>query len=101
VIDLSSKDLRDRLREQVYAATNGRGADIILDPLGGAVFSAALRALAWFGRLVCRKSASPEIPTFNKITGSVVAAVEGQEIVAQGQSREPLSQRRIFPSLDP
>src|SRR5205807_4152255 len=27
-IDLSSENLRDRLREQVYAATSGRGADI-------------------------------------------------------------------------
>jgi len=63
VIDLSSKDLRDRLREQVYAATNGRGADIILDPLGGAVFSAALRALAWCGRLVVIGFAAGGIPT--------------------------------------
>jgi NADPH:quinone reductase len=52
VIDLSGVNLRDSLREQVYAATDGRGADIILDPLGGVVFSAALRALAWSGRLV-------------------------------------------------
>ena len=52
VIDLSRADLRDGLREQVYAVTDGRGADIILDPLGGAVFEAALRALAWRGRLV-------------------------------------------------
>ena len=35
VIDLSRADLRDSLREQVYAVTDGRGADIILDPLGG------------------------------------------------------------------
>ena len=52
VIDLSREDLRNSLREQVYAATGGEGADIILDPLGGAVFAAAIRALAWGGRLV-------------------------------------------------
>jgi len=63
VIDLSLENLRDRLREQVYAATNGRGADIILDPLGGAVFSAALRALAWCGRLVVIGFAAGNIPT--------------------------------------
>jgi NADPH2:quinone reductase len=62
VIDLSPKDLRDRLREQVYAATEGRGADIILDPLGGMVFSAALRALAWCGRLVVIGFAAGGIP---------------------------------------
>ena len=63
VIDLSSKDLRDTLREQVYAATDGRGADIILDPLGGAVFNAALRALGWCGRLVVIGFATGGIPT--------------------------------------
>jgi NADPH2:quinone reductase len=52
VIDLSQEILRDSLREQVHAVTGGRGADIILDPLGGAVFESALRALAWRGRLV-------------------------------------------------
>jgi NADPH:quinone reductase len=52
VIDLSRENLRDDLREQVFALTGGRGADIILDPLGGKVFEAALRALAWRGRLV-------------------------------------------------
>jgi NADPH2:quinone reductase len=52
IIDLSRPDLRDSLREQVYALTDGEGADIIIDPLGGAVFEAAIRALAWCGRLV-------------------------------------------------
>jgi NADPH:quinone reductase len=52
VVDLSQENLRDDLREQVFALTGGRGADIILDPLGGKVFEAALRALAWRGRLV-------------------------------------------------
>jgi NADPH:quinone reductase len=52
VIDLSRENLRDSLREQVSAATGGEGADIILDPLGGTVFEAAIRALAWRGRLV-------------------------------------------------
>ncbi len=49
--------------EQVYAATDGRGADIMLDPLGGMVFSAALRALAWSGRLVVIGFAAGGIPT--------------------------------------
>ena len=63
VIDLSRADLRDSLREQVYAVTDGRGADIILDPLGGEVFEAAMRALAWRGRLVVIGFAAGGIPT--------------------------------------
>jgi NADPH:quinone reductase len=51
------------LRAQVYAVTEGRGADIILDPLGGTIFEAAVRALAWRGRLVVIGFASGAIPT--------------------------------------
>jgi NADPH2:quinone reductase len=63
VIDLSPENLRDTLREQVWTATEGRGADVILDPLGGNVFDAALRALAWSGRLVVIGFAAGRIPT--------------------------------------
>jgi NADPH2:quinone reductase len=63
VVDLSRPDLRDSLRAQVYEVTNNRGADIILDPVGGDIFDAALRALAWRGRLVVIGFASGRIPT--------------------------------------
>jgi NADPH:quinone reductase len=63
VIELSTADLRDSLRAQVYAVTEGRGADIILDPLGGPIFEAAVRALAWRGRLVVIGFAAGAIPT--------------------------------------
>jgi len=63
VIDLSQPDLRESLRAQVYAANAGRGADIILDPLGGDIFDAALRALAWRGRLVVIGFAAGRIPS--------------------------------------
>jgi len=63
VIDLAAPDLRDSLREQIYQLTEGRGADIVLDPLGGDVFDAALRAVAWRGRLVVIGFASGRIPT--------------------------------------
>jgi len=63
IIDLSRPDLHDSLREQVYAETDGRGADIIIDPLGGKVFEAAIRALAWCGRLVVIGFAAGGIPT--------------------------------------
>jgi NADPH2:quinone reductase len=63
IIDLSRPNLRDSLREQVYAETDGRGADIIIDPLGSEVFTAAIRALAWCGRLVVIGFAAGGIPT--------------------------------------
>lgn len=63
IIDLSRPDLHESLRAQVYAATDNKGADIILDPLGGDIFDAALRALAWSGRLVVIGFAAGRIPT--------------------------------------
>jgi NADPH2:quinone reductase len=63
VVDISGPDIRDSLRAQVNAATNGTGADIVLDPLGGDFFPAALRAMAWCGRLVVIGFAAGDIPT--------------------------------------
>lgn len=63
VIDLSAADLRDSLRAQVHAANGGEGADIVLDPLGGDIFDAAIRAVAWRGRYVVIGFAAGRIPT--------------------------------------
>ena len=62
VIDLSVPNLREDLRRQVYQANGGQGADVILDPLGGDIFDAALRALAWRGRMVVIGFAAGRIP---------------------------------------
>jgi NADPH:quinone reductase len=63
VIDLSAPDLRESLRAQVFAATGGAGADVVLDMLGGDVFDAALRAVAWRGRMIVVGFAAGGIPT--------------------------------------
>ena len=63
VIDLSTPDLKESLRAQVFAKTDKRGVDIILDMLGGDIFDAAIRALAWHGRLVVIGFAAGRIPT--------------------------------------
>ena len=62
-VDLSVPNLRDDLRAQVHAITEGRGVDIVIDPLGGDCFDAAIRALAWRGRLVVIGFAVGRIPT--------------------------------------
>jgi NADPH2:quinone reductase len=63
VVDLAAPDLRDALRAQVFPETDGRGADIVIDAIGGAAFEAAIRALAWRGRIVVVGFAAGEIPT--------------------------------------
>lgn len=49
--------------KQVQIITDGRGADVIVDPVGGAAAKEALRALAWDGRFLVVGFASGEIPT--------------------------------------
>jgi NADPH2:quinone reductase len=63
IVDLSVDNLRDGLREQVFARNGGQGVDIVIDPIGGDAFDAALRALAWRGRLVVVGFAAGRIPT--------------------------------------
>jgi NADPH2:quinone reductase len=61
-VDVSVPNLRDSLREQVRKVTDGRAADVIIDQVGGDVFDASLRALAWSGRLVVVGFAGGRIP---------------------------------------
>ena len=42
----------DGFREQVKALTDGRGADVIFDPVGGDVFDESMRCVAPFGRIL-------------------------------------------------
>lgn len=63
-IDTAMDDLRDGMRDAVMKATDGHGADVVIDPVGGAPGTHALRAMAWSGRLVVVGFASGEIPKF-------------------------------------
>jgi NADPH2:quinone reductase len=57
-IDYSTEDLKERLR----ALTDGRGADVVMDPVGGALAEAAVRGTAWEGRYLVVGFAAGEIP---------------------------------------
>jgi len=45
-------NLADDLREQVLKLTEGKGVDVVVDTVGGDVFDASLRCMAWGGRLL-------------------------------------------------
>lgn len=62
LIDLSAPDLRESLRNQVFALTNNRGVNAVVDPVGGDVFDAALRAIGYAGRMIIVGFASGRIP---------------------------------------
>lgn len=58
VIDYTNDDLY----ESVMGLTDGRGVDVVFDPVGGRYFDVARRLLAWEGRLLVIGFASGEIP---------------------------------------
>jgi NADPH2:quinone reductase len=57
-VNYVSENLRDRLKE----LTQGRGVDVVIDPVGGPYSEPALRALGWRGRLVVVGFAAGDIP---------------------------------------
>lgn len=58
VINYSTEDLKKRALE----LTDGKGVDVVYDPVGGALTESAVRALAWHGRLLVVGFAAGEIP---------------------------------------
>jgi NADPH:quinone reductase len=52
----------DDLRERIKALTEGRGADVVYDPVGGPYTEPAFRSLAWRGRLLVVGFAAGDIP---------------------------------------
>lgn len=62
VVRTDVPDLRENFRKQVFAAVGKRGVDVIIDSVGGDVFEASLRAIAWCGRFVIVGFAGGRIP---------------------------------------
>jgi NADPH2:quinone reductase len=53
---------REDLREAIKAATDGKGPDVIYDPVGGDYTEAAFRSIGWRGRYLVVGFANGEIP---------------------------------------
>ena len=58
VINYAAEDLREALRR----ATDGKGPDVIYDPVGGPYSEPALRAVGWEGRFLVVGFAAGDIP---------------------------------------
>lgn len=54
----------DNLKDELKAATDGKGADVIFEVVGGDVFHACSRAINWGGRLLVVGFADGDIPKF-------------------------------------
>ena len=99
VIDLAAADLKGSLRTQVLAKTGDKGVDIVIDMLGGDYFEAAIRALAWCGRLVVIGFASGRIPSL-KANYLLVKNIEvsGMQI-SDYRKRRPVDMQACFKEI--
>lgn len=94
-IDYSKADLRDAIKE----LTDGRGTDVVYDPVGGDFTEAALRSTAWKGRLAVVGFAAGDIPAIPLN----LALLKGVSIVGvfwgRSMSEEPALHRQNFADL--
>jgi NADPH2:quinone reductase len=99
VIDLAAPDLRESLRTQVHEKVGKQGVDIVIDMLGGDYFDAAVRALAWCGRLVVIGFASGRIPSI-KANYFLVKNIEisGMQI-SDYRKRRPADMQACFEQI--
>ena len=95
VLDYTQPNWRDTLKE----LTEGQGADVIFDPVGGAVSEQAFRSIAWNGRHVVVGFTSGKIPSlrFNLplLKGGVLMGVD----LAQIEQREPEVHKAVLEKL--
>ena len=107
-IDYTTEDLRERIK----ALTDGRGVDVVYDPVGGQFAEPALRSVGWGGRYLVVGFAAGEIPKIATnlllLKGSALVGVFWGEFVRRepklnarnmAQLFEWLHQRRIRPLI--
>jgi NADPH2:quinone reductase len=86
-------------KDRVKALTDGRGADVICDPVGGDVFEQSLRCINWNGRLLVVGFASGTIPAAR----ANLVLLKGCSVVGvfwgAYASKDPAGNRRNFEQL--
>lgn len=87
-IDYTRSDFKDALKTM----TDGRGVDVILDPVGGQFSEPALRAIAWDGRFLVVGFAAGDIPRIPLnlllLKGCAVSGVFWGDFLRRGERRE-------------
>jgi NADPH2:quinone reductase len=95
LINYSSLDLRDAVK----TLTDGKGVDVVYDPVGGAYTEPALRSIGWHGRFLVIGFANGEIP---KIAANLLLLKEVSAIgVFWGEfaKRDPKGNARLIGEL--
>lgn len=87
------------LKERVKALTNGNGADVIYDPVGGDLFDQSCRCINWNGRLLVIGFTSGRIPEYK----ANLALLKGSSMVGvflgRFRKEEPEEYEKNFAEL--
>ncbi len=96
-VDLGASNLRDSLRDEIYALTDGAGVDLVVDMVGGDVFDAAIRAIRPGGRIAIVGFASGRIPVIkaNYLLIKRLTAI-GSPLTTGGQARKDEAMAELF-----
>jgi len=95
--------VREDLKERAKRLTNGDGANVIYDPVGGAFTEAALRSIAWEGRYLVVGFANGEIPkiplNLALLKGCQIVGVFWGAFVARAPERHRANAAQIFAAV--
>jgi NADPH2:quinone reductase len=91
---------REDLKERAKALTGGQGANVIYDPVGGALAEPALRAIAWEGRYLVVGFAAGEIPkiplNLTLLKGCQIAGVFWGQFAMREPAKNRANGERVF-----
>lgn len=95
-VNYATEDLKDRVK----ALTQGDGANVVYDPVGGRFSEAALRAIAWEGRFLVIGFAAGDIPkiplNLTLLKGCQVIGVFWGAFAMREPQRQRANAARIF-----
>lgn len=96
VINYASEDLRERVK----ALTEGRGVDVVYDPVGGDFAEPALRSVGWRGRYLVVGFAAGEIPKLPSnlllLKGSSLVGVFWGDFVRREPALNATNMQQLF-----
>lgn len=100
VIDYSSENLRERIK----TLTDGKGVDIVYDPVGGDFSEPALRSVGWRGRYLVIGFAAGDIPKIPinllLLKGSALVGVFWGEFVRREPKLNAANMAQLFTWLN-
>tara|TARA_B110000858_G_scaffold198436_1_gene264976 strand:- start:23048 stop:24031 length:984 start_codon:yes stop_codon:yes gene_type:complete len=87
------------LKEKVKGLTDGKGADVIYDPVGGDLFDQSCRSINWNGRILVVGFASGRIPEYKANLALLKGASMVGVFLGRFRKEEPAEYEKNFAEL--